>query len=117
MAIVNCTECGSRISDKAIFCPLCGSPEPIASSIPKSTGKTNRYPNLRFYLLIVFVFSLLFSFIGCMVGLLFMTENIPVGVLIVGCSIMYAISTCAFIELINVLLDIEKSVRFLRKNG
>jgi two-component system chemotaxis response regulator CheY len=29
MALVNCVECGARISDKAVSCPKCGSLEPL----------------------------------------------------------------------------------------
>lgn len=82
----------------------------------KNTEK-NRYPNLKLSLFIGFVFSLLISFFGCIAGIFLMNENILWGILLFVGSILYAISTFAFIELVSVLLDIEKSVRHLRKNG
>lgn len=29
MALINCTECGKQVSDKASFCPHCGCPVPV----------------------------------------------------------------------------------------
>ena len=33
MALKNCKECGSQISDKATSCPQCGSPQPKKTSV------------------------------------------------------------------------------------
>jgi hypothetical protein len=88
----------------------------LESEVSKTTEKT-RYPNLKLSLLICFVFNLVISFFGCIAGIFVMTEDIIQGILLFVGSILYAISTFAFIELVSVLLDIEKSVRHLRKNG
>lgn len=34
MALVNCTECGKEVSDKAAFCPHCGCPDFIVKYDP-----------------------------------------------------------------------------------
>ena len=38
MALINCTECGKEISDKAAACPNCGAP------ISNGAGNTNQCP-------------------------------------------------------------------------
>ena len=35
MALINCTECGKEISDKAASCPHCGAPNETAPATPK----------------------------------------------------------------------------------
>ena len=35
MALINCTECGKEISDKAATCPNCGAPVTVQSSPQK----------------------------------------------------------------------------------
>lgn len=39
MALVNCIECGSSVSDKALACPKCGRPQAYAKSDAKIDAK------------------------------------------------------------------------------
>ena len=47
MALIQCPECGSQISDKALSCPRCGYPIPSAEK-PRKSPKTSakRHPKL-----------------------------------------------------------------------
>lgn len=42
MALINCSECGNEISDKAIACPKCGSP--VGNSPTRSTASAGKKP-------------------------------------------------------------------------
>ena len=47
MALIQCPECGSQVSDKALSCPRCGYPIPSAEK-PRKSPKTSakRHPKL-----------------------------------------------------------------------
>lgn len=49
MALINCSECGKKISDKAISCPNCGCPvsELISSEEKQSTGDKKNSKNKK----------------------------------------------------------------------
>jgi len=49
MALVNCSECGKQISDKAATCPQCGAPviTPPASATPVDRARATLFENPR----------------------------------------------------------------------
>lgn len=38
MALINCSECGAQVSDKAAACPQCGAPPAAAAKIGSEGG-------------------------------------------------------------------------------
>lgn len=92
-----------------------------------------RYPSIKLYLWIASFFANVIALLGCICGvILFMmgyiynitemptdirVKYMALGVLIIICCIIQWIVMRASIELVKVLLDIEESVRHLRKNG
>lgn len=45
MALINCSECGKEVSDKAAACPTCGAPivkSSMKDTVPKSPTKVKR---------------------------------------------------------------------------
>ena len=116
-------QSGSEKAGSSINCPSCHYSFPIPSKSTFSVSDyqqqtiPERYPNLKRYLSIASFFTCVSVSLGCVAGLIFMTMNVMVGILIIVACIMYFIVMFAFIELVKVLLDIEESVRHLRKNG
>jgi hypothetical protein len=89
----------------------------LSSSGSKTSFPNQRYPTLNLYLSIVSFFTYVIVSLGCIAGIIFMLGNIMIGLLIIVSCICYFIVTFAGIELVKVLLDIEESVRHLRKKG
>jgi hypothetical protein len=88
-----------------------------SSSGNKARFPNQRYPNLKIYLSIVSFFTYVIVSLGCIAGIIIFLGNIVTGFLIIVGCIAYFLITFASIELVKVLLDIEESVRHLRKNG
>ncbi len=49
MPIINCPECGERVSDAAVSCPHCGYPLSPSSPHPETTSRTRSSPLSRVY--------------------------------------------------------------------
>lgn len=63
MALINCSECGKEISDKAVACPNCGCPLPRANPKPRSSGgfpkkNNNKKRSQRLYAIFFFLIVL-----------------------------------------------------------
>jgi hypothetical protein len=66
MALIDCAECGKRVSDKAVACPHCGNPKPAAWTPPRhSRGGTAR--GMRYLVAAVACLALLLGFAVVMV--------------------------------------------------
>ena len=66
MALVNCSECGKEISDKAEACPNCGAPMKWTSEFIGRPGSLSRLANIGCLTLVVgvAVFSLIIYLSG-----------------------------------------------------
>ena len=62
MALIQCTECGKEISDKAGSCPGCGMP--LKDNYPKETSRAGgKYEAAGFISIVVGIFTV-FNFLA-----------------------------------------------------
>lgn len=57
MALINCPECGEKVSNKAAFCPHCGFPEPRESTVKYEVVFIDRVPKSKEYQVMTAMFN------------------------------------------------------------
>lgn len=76
MSLINCSECGKEVSDKAKACPNCG--------YPVSKIKENDFPTytiIAVLLMIIWGFSMIFLHVGWIINSLLMIATFIVSII------------------------------------
>lgn len=87
MALINCSECGKEVSDKALSCPNCGNPiTPTDLSASTNQKVEVELTNKKWKTKSLYALGLFF------LGILVMTSSVRLGFLVILASIYVGMS-------------------------